>query len=107
MAIIKMAYAVMFADGRVHKGEIAALHKLKFQIGFDSDHTSKARLLDYDKALVTLYAMVPEKKKSLVQILDDIALSDNQLHEKEMNLIIDTFTNIGLGEETEQASKPF
>jgi len=101
MAIIKMAYAVMLADGRVHKGEVAALHKLKFEIGFDSDLTSKAQLLDYDEALVALYAMPPEKNTLLVRILDDIALSDNQLHETEIRLIIDTFINIGLGEETE------
>lgn len=42
-----------------------------------------------------------EKKKELAKILEEVAIADNHLHEKEMILIIDVFKNIGIGEELE------
>ena len=101
LAIIHMTYAVILVDGKVHRGEIAALHKLKFHIGFDSDFTGVARGMSRDDALVILHNMSYEKKLALAKILDEIAISDNHLHEKEITLIIDTFKNIGIGEELE------
>ena len=101
MAVIKMSYAVILADGRVHPNEVTALRKLKIEMGFDSAHTTKAQQLEHDNALVTLFGMPHSKKKQLAKILSDIAISDNHLHEREMTLILDTFRDIGIGEETE------
>ena len=99
MAIIKMAYSVILADGKVHPREVAAIHKLKFQIGFDTDFISHAQNMVNESALVILFKMTFDKKKILAEILDQIAISDGHLHEKEVNLIIDTFKNIEMGEE--------
>ncbi len=101
LAIMHMTYSVILVDGYVRKGEIAALHKLKFQIGFDPNFNGIAQSMDRDDALVVLYNMPYEKKQALSKILDEIAISDNHLHEKEILLIIDTFKNIGIGEELE------
>ena len=101
LAIIHMTYAVILVDGKVHRGEIAALHKLKFHIGFDSNFIGVAQSMDRDVALVTMHNMSYDKKLALSKILDEIAISDNHLHEKEIALIIDTFKNIGIGEELE------
>ncbi|MEP2281227.1 hypothetical protein [Maribacter sp.] len=100
-AFVKMIYEVIEADGEIHPGELATLNKLKVGIGFDDAFLERAKLLDHDNALVTLYNIPHEQKKALAEILDEVAISDGAIHKKEMDLIIETFINIGLGEETE------
>lgn len=100
-AFVKMIYEVIAADGKIHPGELETLNKLKDKIGFDDAFLERAKLLEYDNALVTLYNLPHEQKKALVEILDEVAISDGDIHKKEMDLIIETFINIGLGEETE------
>ncbi|MDF4221012.1 MULTISPECIES: hypothetical protein [Maribacter] len=100
-AFVKMIYEVIEADGEIHPGELEILNKLKVGIGFDDAFLERAKLLDYDNALITLYNIPHEQKTALAEILDEVAISDGAIHKKEMDLIIDTFINIGLGEETE------
>ncbi|WP_291967197.1 hypothetical protein [Maribacter sp.] len=100
-AFVKMIYEVIEADGEIHPGELEILNKLKVGIGFDYAFLERAKLLDYDNALITLYNIPHEQKTALAEILDEVAISDGAIHKKEMDLIIDTFINIGLGEETE------
>ena len=100
-AFVKIIYEVIEADGKIHPAELEILNKLKSVIGFDDAFLKRARLLEYDNALVTLYNLPHEQKKALANILDDVAISDGAIHKKEMDLIINTFINIGLGEETE------
>lgn len=100
-AFVKMIYEVIEADGEIHPGELEILNKLKVGIGFDDAFLERAKLLDYDNALITLYNIPHEQKTALAEILDEVAISDGAIHKKEMVLIIDTFINIGLGEETE------
>ena len=83
-AFVKMIYEVIKADGKVHPADL-----------------ERAKLLDYDNAIVTLYNLPHEQKKALADILDEVAIADGAVHKKEMDLIIETFINIGLGEETE------
>lgn len=101
MAVVKMTYEVILADGTVHPAEIDALQELKSKIGFDSNFLDEAKSMDVDSALVPLHNMSYAKKKTLARILEDMAISDDHLHEKEMNLIIQTFKNIGIGGELE------
>ncbi|WP_036151492.1 hypothetical protein [Maribacter forsetii] len=100
-AFVKMIYEVIEADGKIHPGELETLNKLKVSIGFDDAFLERAKLLNYDNALVTLYNIPHEQKTALAEILDEVAISDGAIHKKEMELIIETFINIGLGEETE------
>ena len=100
-AFVKMIYEVIKADGKVHPAELIMLNKLQQTIGFDDAFLERTKQLDYDNALITLYNIPHEQKKALANILDEVAMSDGSIHKKEMALIIDTFINIGLGEETE------
>ena len=100
-AFVKMIFEVIHADGYVHPGELKILKDLKKILGFDDAFLERTKKLDYDNALVTLYNIPHEQKKALATILDEVAISDGSVHKKEMALIIDTFINIELGEETE------
>ncbi|MGO4918642.1 hypothetical protein [Maribacter spongiicola] len=100
-AFVKMIYEVIEADGKIHPAELETLNKLKSVIGFDDAFLERAKLLDYDNAIVTLYNLPHDQKKALADILEEVAIADGAIHKKEMELIIDTFINIGLGEETE------
>ncbi len=101
LAIIKITTDVIKVDDLLHKGEMKFLEQLKKDIGFDIPIVEAAEDLDYDTALITLNKLPYKKKQVIVQILRDVAVSDNFLHEKEMDLILSTFVNIGLGEELE------
>lgn len=101
LAFLKMVCEVIKADGKVHPGELEILEQLKTSIGFDEAFLHKAKQLEYDEALVTLYKLPHEDKKALTGILDEVALSDGFIHKKEMDLIIDTLINMGMGEESE------
>ena len=100
-AFVKMIYEVIKADGKVHPGELELLNKLKKSIDFDDAFIERTKELDYDNALVTLYNIPHDQKKALVDILDEVAMSDGSIHKEEMALIINTYINIGLGEESE------
>lgn len=96
-----MSYEVILADGTVHPDEVKALHRLKEELCIDDGIIKAAQKISADKALVPLHNMSYGKKKKLGEILDIIALSDKHLHEKEMDLILQTFKNIGIGSESE------
>ncbi|TMM58486.1 hypothetical protein FEE95_03380 [Maribacter algarum] len=99
LAVASTVIAVIKADKLLHMGEIKFMERLKKQIGIDIPTVEAADDLDRDSALVTLHKMTYQKKKALVKILREAAISDDFLHETEMDLILQTFSNIGLGEE--------
>lgn len=101
IAFVKLIYDVIKADGKVHPGELDALNNLKKSIGLDDALLKQANELDYDDAIVTLYNIPYEQKLALAKILEEVAMSDGIVHKKEMALIIETFINIGIGEESE------
>lgn len=101
LAFVKMVTDVIKVDGKIHPDELKELDKLKEKIGFDEVFLREAKDLDYDDAIVTLYNMPHDQKKALVEILDEVAMADGSVHKKEMALIIDTFINIGIGEESD------
>lgn len=100
-AFVKLIHEVIHADGKVHPAEIELLDKLKKRLGFDDAFIERTKLLDHDNAIVTLYNIPHEQKKALANILDEVAMSDGALHSREMDLIIETMVNIGIGGETE------
>ncbi|WP_400073536.1 TerB family tellurite resistance protein [Zobellia russellii] len=100
-AIFVMSNEVILADGKVHPSELAEMKELQEGIGMSPNLVNEAKETSTDEALVALHNMSYPKKKILAQILEDMAISDNHLHENEMQLIIQTFKNIGIGGETE------
>lgn len=99
LAIVSTVIEIFKVDDYLHMGEMGFMEKLKKQIDIDIPTVEAADNLDTDTALITLHQMTYQKKKALVHIVREAAVSDDFLHEKEMNLILQTFRNIGLGEE--------
>ena len=101
IAVASTVIAVIKADEVLHAGEIRFMNQLKVQLEIDIPTVEVAEDLDRDLALVTLQQMSHQKKKAFVKIVREVAISDDFLHENEMNLILQTFVDIGLGEELE------
>jgi len=99
LAVASTVIQIFKADNILHEGEMQFMEQLKKQIDIDIPTVEAAEDLDPDIALVTLHKMTYKKKKALVKIIEKAAISDDFLHEKEMSLIVQTFMNIGLGEE--------
>jgi len=98
-AIIYMCNKLVHADDKFHRGERIALIQLKHTIGFDTDDFKNAEEMVEEEVLLTLRRMTQEKKQAFSKILNDIAISDNHLHLKEIMLIADTFKRIGFDQE--------
>lgn len=96
LAMVNVIDSVIVADGEVHKGEIDALSKLMAVIDFDSNFLIQARTIDTAQSVVILKDMPQEKKDKLAEILEDIALSDGFIHEKENDVINHIYAAIGI-----------
>ncbi|TVZ16479.1 TerB family tellurite resistance protein [Maribacter sp. MAR_2009_72] len=96
LAIVNVIDAVIVADGKIHKGEINALSRLMSIIDFDSNFLIQARTIDTAQSVVILKKMSQDKKNNLAQILEDVALADGFIHEKENDLINYIYNAIGM-----------
>lgn len=96
LAMVNVIDAVIIADGEVHKGEIDTLSKLMEIIDFDSNFLIQARTIDTEQSVVILKEMPQEKKDKLAQILEEVALSDGFIHEKENDVMNHIFSSIGI-----------
>tara|TARA_R110002167_G_scaffold163242_27_gene360051 strand:- start:732 stop:1061 length:330 start_codon:yes stop_codon:yes gene_type:complete len=99
LALVQMIDSVIQADGIVHQGELTALGKLMEVFDFNGYLIEQAKDMDTDQALLVLSRMPYEKKKALAGTLEEMALADGFIHEKEMALIFDVFSTIGIGRE--------
>lgn len=89
LAIVQALDSVILADGTVHNGEINALSELMTRIDFDSNFIVQARNLPRDQGVLVFKNMTRDKKKTLIEILSEVANSDGHFHEKEMKIILD------------------
>ncbi|WP_299798099.1 TerB family tellurite resistance protein [uncultured Maribacter sp.] len=96
LAMVHLIDSVIVADGEVHNGEINALTKLMTIIDFDSNFLIQARSIDIEQSVNILKGMSEDKKSKLAQILEDVAISDGYIHEKESDVIRHVFSEIGL-----------
>ncbi|MFD0796196.1 TerB family tellurite resistance protein [Maribacter chungangensis] len=87
LAIIKMIYSMVHADGIVHSGEINEVGKLMKLIDFDSNQIQYAQNIEESQSVAILQKMTDDKKKGLTKILEDLAKSDGFVHEKEIELL--------------------
>lgn len=102
-AIVHAVDAVIIADGTVHTGELTALGQLMQRIEFDSNFILQARNIAKEQAKLILRDMTYDKKKILATILDEIAISDGFIHEKESALMTDIYAFIGFGQQVKTA----
>ncbi|MBD0850292.1 tellurite resistance TerB family protein [Maribacter arenosus] len=103
LAIVHAVDSVIIADGTVHNGELTALGQLMRSIEFDSNFILQARNITQEQAKLILRDMTYGKKKILATILDEIAISDGFVHEKETALITDIYTFIGFEQKLKSA----
>jgi len=89
LAIVQILESLILVDGKVHSGELNVMSKLMNRIDFDSNFILQARNIPASEGLLILKKMIPEKKKFLAKILNEVANSDGHFHEKEMVLILD------------------
>ena len=94
LAIVSLVDSVIMADGKVHKGEINAFSELMRVIDFDSNFLVQARNLNTEDSISLLKDMPLQKKHRLVKILEDIAISDGFVHEKELEVIKHVISSI-------------
>ena len=84
LAVVKMVDYVILADSKVAPAEMQFLTQLMDRFTFDSLFIGQARNLNKDLAYKILSTMSLPKKKALAQLLDEVALSDGFVHEKEI-----------------------
>jgi uncharacterized tellurite resistance protein B-like protein len=96
LAIVKMIYSMVYADGVVHNGEINEVSKLMKEIDFDSNQIQYAQNIETEQSIAILQKMTDVKKKGLTKILEDLAKSDGFVHEKEVELLNSIFVSISV-----------
>jgi len=89
LAIVQTLESLIIVDGKVNPNELNAMSKLMNRIDFDSNFILQARNIPASEGHLILKKMIPEKKKFLTKILNEVANSDGHFHEKEMALILD------------------
>lgn len=88
LAIVQAIESVILADGIVHNGEIHALGQLMQRIDFDSNFILQARNIAPESGKSILRDMSYDKKITLVEILEEMAISDGFVHEKETAVLL-------------------
>lgn len=98
LAIVKVIDSVIHADGIVHNGEIDILSKLMYIIDFDSNFLIYSRNIDIEQGTLIMNSMPIDKKKKVKEILEQVAISDGFVHEKEKQLLSKLYSSIGISE---------
>lgn len=98
LAIVKVIDSVIYADDIVHTGEIDVLSKLMYIIDFDSNFLVYSRNIEIEQGTLIMDSMSDDKKKKVKEILEQVAISDGFVHEKEKELLSSIYSSIGIAE---------
>ncbi len=96
LAIVKAIDEVILADGRVRYGEVTLLNQLLNLLKFDRELIAEARKITAKESLSILRDMTNSKKHALAVILNEIAASDGEVDERELDLITKIFAEAGI-----------
>ncbi|MFX0555680.1 TerB family tellurite resistance protein [Maribacter sp. CXY002] len=96
LAVVHVIESLIMADGTIHIGEINSLSRLMHILDFDSNLLLQARNLGTDVYWDVLKEMSTDKKKRLVEILEEVAASDGFVHEKEIAVMNNVISLIGI-----------
>lgn len=99
LAFVNAINSVIVADEFIHKAELGVMNQLMQRIGFDSNFIVQARTITDEQRLLIINGMSKDKKKALAEILNEVAISDGFFHQKEMKLIVDICTTMGICKE--------
>lgn len=87
---------VILADSKVDPAEMKLLTELMQRFNFDSFFIGHARNLDKATAFKTLRLMPVNKKRIVIELLDEVAISDGFVHEKEIIKITEALQQMGM-----------
>ncbi|MFK7814049.1 MAG: TerB family tellurite resistance protein [Maribacter sp.] len=96
LALVNAINSVIIADDCIHKGELTILSQLMKRIDFDSNFILQARNITDEQRLLIVKNMPEDKKKVLIEILDEVANSDGHVHEKESELMLSLSSAMGI-----------
>ena len=96
LAIVKALDALILADGIVHDGEISTLTELMQRLDFETNFIVQARNIATKQCAIILQAMTDDKKDVLAVILEEMAIADGFVHEKESDMINIILSRIGM-----------
>ena len=99
LAMVKMVDYVILADSKVASEEMNLLTQLMDRFSFDAFFIGQARNLKKIEALKILAKMSLEKKKILANLLEEVAISDGFVHEKEVLKIMEALDHMGISRE--------
>ncbi|WP_299798105.1 hypothetical protein [uncultured Maribacter sp.] len=99
LAVVKMVDYVILADSKVDPAEMRYLTQLMDRFTFDSFFVGQARNLNKDKAFKILSIMSLPKKKEVAKLLDEVAISDGFVHDKELLKIAEALGHMDIKKE--------
>ncbi|MDO6470763.1 hypothetical protein [Maribacter sp. 1_MG-2023] len=99
LAVVKMVDYVILADSKVDPAEMRYLTQLMDRFTFDSFFVGQARNLNKDKAFQILSQMTLPKKKEVAKLLDEVAISDGFVHDKELIKITEALGHMNIEKE--------
>ena len=99
LALVKMVDYVILADSKVDPAEMRYLTQLMDRFTFDSFFVGQARNLNKDKAFKILSLMSLPKKKEVAKLLDEVAISDGFVHDKELLKIAEALGHMDIKKE--------
>ena len=98
LAVVHALDSIILADGFAHKAELEALQQLMNYLDFDSNFIVQARNASQEQVLLILKEMPDSKKEALLALLNDMAIVDGYVHEKETSFITNIFSSIDVEE---------
>lgn len=99
LAVVKMVDYVILADSKVDPAEMRYLTQLMNRFSFDSFFVGHARNLNKEKAFKILSLMSLPKKRELAKLLDEVAISDGFVHDKELLKITEALAHMEIEKE--------
>lgn len=99
LAVVKMVDYVILADSKVDPAEMRYLTQLMDRFAFDSFFIGQARNLNKEKAFKILSLMSLPKKRELAKLLDEVAISDGFVHDKELLKITEALGHMEIKKE--------
>jgi len=99
LAVVKMVDYVILADSKVDPAEMRYLTQLMDRFSFDSFFIGQARNLNKEKAFKILGLMSLPKKRELAKLLDEVAISDGFVHDKELLKIAEALGHMEIKKE--------
>ena len=88
MAVVKAINETIRLDDQYKVGELIYLDELMNTLDFDVQYMEKAKQLSSQKTVHALQSMTKEKKEALIVMIDKMAESDGNVHQKEKEFLV-------------------